>query len=472
MLSTVSQSSESLRREQTFDYIQSASKSLADIFASSFGPKGTFKMLVSGAGDIRLTKDGNVLIKDMSIIHPAAAFIAKSVTGQAENCGDGTIMTVLFISGLLHKAESYIEDGVHPNVICSGLHKCMKHIVGALDGIKVTKSVDSETLSCLASNICSTKLPGEMASSLASICSEAVISACKGDHLDLTMIEMITLKSGSIADTKLIRGLVLDHGGRHPNMPKKLEKVGILLLNVSLEYEKTEINSSIMYKTAEQRESLAVSERKFVEDKASRIVEFLSSNSQFSSFLVINQKGIEPFALDIFAKHGILALRRAKRRNMERIMRLCGGNLCNSVDELSSEVLGSTGLVYERAYGDEKFTFIEQTPLNASCAILITGPSDYSVKLLQDTAKACIKALGNFHKTPEIVPGAGSSYLCIAKKLSTIKPGSFDERVGLDICGAAFQSLFKTLLINSGIAKSSISDLAEVRVDFFMLICL
>merc|ERR1712117_128293 len=159
--------------------------------------------------------------------------------------------------------------------------------------------------------------------------------------IDLHMVELMEMQHRSETDTSLIRGIVMDHGGRHPDMPKRLENCYILTCNVSLEYEKTEVNSGFLYKSAEDREKLVVAERKFIEDRVQKILELkrkVCTKENGKTFVVINQKGIDPFSLDALAKEGILALRRAKRRNMERLALACGGVAMNSVEELSEMV--------------------------------------------------------------------------------------------------------------------------------------
>merc|ERR1712170_306221 len=162
-------------------------------------------------------------------------------------------------------------------------------------------------------------------------------------------------------DTILIRGIVMDHGARHPDMAKRVEDAYILTCNVSLEYEKTEVNSGFFYKSAEDREKLVVAERKFIEDRVQKIIELkrkVCTKENGKTFVVINQKGIDPFSLDALAKEGILGLRRAKRRNMERLALACGGTAMNTLDELDESILGHAGVVYEHVLGENKFTFV------------------------------------------------------------------------------------------------------------------
>ena len=175
------------------------------------------------------------------------------------------------------------------------------------------------------------------------------------------MVEIMQMQHRTASDTSLIKGLALDHGARHPDMPKRVENAYILTLNVSLEYEKSEVNSGFYYSSAEQRERLVESERRFVDDKLRKIVELkkeVCGNDPKKGFVVVNQKGIDPLSLDVLVKNGIFALRRAKRRNMERLQLVCGGTAMNSVDDLTPDVLGWAGLVYEHQLGEEKYTFI------------------------------------------------------------------------------------------------------------------
>jgi T-complex protein 1 subunit zeta len=220
------------------------------------------------------------------------------------------------------------------------------------------------------------------------------------EPIDLHMVEIMKMQHRTDMDTKLIKGLVLDHGARHPDMPKRVENAYILILNVSLEYEKTyvllfcprcvssdsprpdsEVNSSFFYSSTEQREKLVESERKFTDAKLKKIVELknlvcdrdVEGNDKPKNFVVINQKGIDPMSLDVLVKNGIVGLRRAKRRNMERLQLITGGIAQNSVEDLTPEILGWAGLVYEHTLGEEKYTFVEEVKNPRSVTLLIKG---------------------------------------------------------------------------------------------------
>ena len=346
-----------------------------------------------------MTKDGKVLLHEMvfnlypisynlicmqSIIHPTAALIARSATAQDDITGDGTTSNVILIGELLKQAEKYISDGLHPRLITEGFELAKKESLKFLDSFKASfgKGIDRETLISVARTSLRTKVTIAIADALTEPIVEAVLCIKReGEPIDLHMVEIMKMQYQSAVDTRLIKGLVLDHGGRHPDMPKKLENCYILNLNVSLEYEKTEVNSGFFYSSATQRDQLVASERSHTDAKVRKIIELkqLVCNDGKKSFVVINQKGIDPLSLDMLAKQGILALRRAKRRNAERLTLACGGVAQNSVEDLSPEVLGFAGLVYEQSLGEDKFTFIERVANRHSVAILIKGPNSHTL---------------------------------------------------------------------------------------------
>lgn len=260
----------------------------------------------------------------------------------------------------------------------------------------------------------------------------------------------------SASDTQLIRGLALDHGARHPDMPKRLENCYILTMNVSLEYEKTEINSGFFYSSAEQREKLVESERRFIDAKLKKIVDLkkeLCGTDGKKNFVIINQKGIDPLSLDVLAKNGILALRRAKRRNMERLQLICGGIAQNSVEELTEADLGWAGLVYEQTLGEEKFTFVEDVKDPKSVTLMIKGPNQHTIAQVTDAVRDGLRSVYNMIVDQSVVPGAGAFQVACAAHL---KSDAFAKKVkgkakwGVEAFADALLIIPKTLAANAG----------------------
>ena len=271
----------------------------------------------------------------MSFQNATAAMIARAATAQDDITGDGTTSNVLLIGELLKQAFRYVSDGVHPRPITEGFELARQEALHLLDQFKISleNPLDRSTLLAVAKTALRTKLAKNLADSLAPAIVDSVLTIGRfNNSIDLHMVEIMKMYHHSIFESKLVVGLVLDHGARHPDMPRRVDNAFILTLNVSLEYEKryvifyflhSEVNSGFFYSSAEQRDKLIESERTFIDNRLKKIVEFKESvcnreTGEKRGFVLINQKGIDPLSLDVLAKHGILALRRAKRRNMER----------------------------------------------------------------------------------------------------------------------------------------------------------
>ncbi|EQC31924.1 T-complex protein 1 subunit zeta [Saprolegnia diclina VS20] len=456
---TVNPNAEVVARSQALLVNVSAAKGLQGVLKSNLGPRGTLKMLVGGAGQIKLTKDGNVLLHEMQIQHPTAAVIARAATAQDDITGDGTTSTVLFTGELLKQAERFLSDGLHPRVLAEGFELAREEALRVLDQIKVEKKdilQDRELLASVARTSLRTKLDQQLADQLTEIVTDAVLTiATPGRPIDLHMIEIMHMVHQSAADTRLIKGLVLDHGSRHPDMPTELENCFIMTCNVSLEYEKSEVNSGFFYNSAEQREKMVEAERKFTDDKVKQIIELkrhVCTDENKASFVIINQKGIDPLSLDMLAKEGILALRRAKRRNMERLTLACGGMAINSTDDMEPNMLGYAGRVYEQTLGEDHYTFVEDVRHPQSCSILIKGPNEHTIAQIKDAIRDGIRAVNNTIEDNGVVPGAGAFEFAAHQALYAFKETVKGRaKLGVQAFADALLVIPKVLAENSGL---------------------
>ncbi|XP_044771053.1 T-complex protein 1 subunit zeta isoform X2 [Neomonachus schauinslandi] len=403
----------------------SAARGLQDVLRTNLGPKGTMKMLVSGAGDIKLTKDGNVLLHEMQIQHPTASLIAKVATAQDDITGDGTTSNVLIIGELLKQADLYISEGLHPRIITEGFEAAKEKALQFLEQVKVSKEMDRETLIDVARTSLRTKVHAELADVLTEAVVDSILAIKKQDEpIDLFMVEIMEMKHKSETDTR-------------------------------------EVNSGFFYKSAEEREKLVKAERKFIEDRVKKIIELKKKvcGDSDKGFVVINQKGIDPFSLDALAKEGIVALRRAKRRNMERLTLACGGVALNSFDDLNPDCLGYAGLVYEYTLGEEKFTFIEKCNNPRSVTLLIKGPNKHTLTQIKDAIRDGLRAVKNAIDDGCVVPGAGAVEVAMAEALIKYKP-SVKGRAQLGV--QAFADAL--LIIPKVLAQNSGFDLQETLV--------
>ena len=386
-----------------------------------------------------------------------------------------------------------------------------------LDSYKIafpSSEPDHEILNNVAHTSLSTKLHARLAKGLAKPIVDSVLairqtstsssSSKKFDPIDLHMVEIMKMQHKADTDTRLVKGLVLDHGTRHPDMPKRLENCFILTLNVSLEYEKTEVNSGFFYSSAEQREKLVESERRFIDARLKKIIELKNHvcdqavdvtgglQGKSKSFVIINQKGIDPLSLDVLAKNGIMGLRRAKRRNMERLQLVCGGVAQNSVDDLSPDILGYAGLVYEHTLGEEKYTFVEEVKAPKSVTLLVkgkkldnhyiqvyifwdvakrlvptmTGPNAYTINQIQDAIRDGLRSVKNALEDESLIPGAGAFEIACAAHLSTVVKAKAKGRskLGIQAFADAILVIPKTLATNGGYDVQDVIAALQVRL--------
>merc|ERR550532_959680 len=356
-------------------------------------------------------------------------------------------------------AETALADGLHPRLVADGFDLAREEALKFLDGFKVSVDDifnDREKLVCVARTSLRTKINGAIADPTAEACVDAVKCVKKPDKaLDLNMVEILHMKNKLVTETRLVKGMVMDHGARHADMPKRLENCYILTCNVSLEYEKSEVNAGFFYSNAEQRDKLVESERKFTDEKVKKIIELkkqVCTEENGKNFVIINQKGIDPPSLEMLAHEGIIALRRAKRRNMERLPLAVGGNAVNSVDDLDEDDLGYADLVYEQTLEDEKYTFIEGTKNPHSCTILIQGSTDHSIAQMKDAIRDGLRAVQNTIEDEAVVPGAGAFEVAAHVHLEQFKRTVEGKpRLGVEIFGKALLTVPKTLIENSGL---------------------
>ncbi|GKT28176.1 T-complex protein 1 subunit zeta [Aduncisulcus paluster] len=421
----------------------SAGKSLGDVMKGSLGPSGTQKMLVSGAGELKLTKDGAVLLKEMHIISPIAQLIGQTAIAQDDITGDGTTSVILLIASMLSESERFIRDGVHPRVLVHGLEKAADLAVKFLDETAIDKPITKELLLDVAYTALNTKLRPAMARKFAEYCVEAVLTVrkkkeevieegkptvyptLKFSELDLNMVEVLAMQHRSDTHTKLIKGLVLDHGLKHSEMPTDMHNVHILCCNILLEYEKTESESVMEYKNADERAELVRGETDVVDARCMQIVKLKEAVCKpGESFFVVNQDGIDLRSNEILAKHGISAVRRAKRRNMERVTRACGGFAMASAQDLISadgvpnvSCLGHADHVFVEVIGEDHFTFIEGVKDPFSCTVLLKGANKHTIFLLKDALRDGLTSVRNMLVSSKVVPGGGAFEIACSKHI-------------------------------------------------------
>lgn len=435
---------------------------------NGFGPNGAVKMLITPAGEIRLVKDGLNLLKNIQLAQPGAVLLSKMVTQQGEECGDGVTSTVILSSSILSKAIEYIYEGVHPQVIIPGLLKREKEILQALEGMKIPIEGTKETVYNLAYTALRTKFSQKQTEKYTEIIVSAAETVRDGDKIDMKMLEIVKMADIDATDPiRIVKGLVMDHGGRHPMMPKRMENVFILCTNISFEYEKPEQNAQFYYRSTEEKMKMEEGERYIIMQRVQKVLEAIqkvavANQSQNPQFMVITQKGIDQHVLEVFAKYNILALRRAKRKNMERLQSLTGCTPITTISELTENVFGFAGLVREISVGEDKYTFIEKTPFNKTCTLLIQGISPYQMDYLEGAVKSALKSISFGLSDGFVVPGGASVYYKLAETMAP-EEDTTESHVAHRIWKEALLAVPKILIKNLG--YNSVEVLSKIRAS-------
>ncbi len=390
-------------------------KIIAETMKSSLGPRGMDKMLVDSFGDIVITNDGATILKEMDVEHPVAKMLVEVSKAQDEEVGDGTTSTVVLAGELLTKAEELIEKEVHPTVIIEGYRKAAVKALEILDeiGVKVDPT-DKALLKKVAKTSMISKLVAEEADYLANLVVEAVtrIAEKVGDKwvVDLDDIKLEKKEGQSLHETQLIEGVVLDKEVVHPDMPKLVRNAKIALLDAALEIEKTEFDAKLNIESPEQMRAFMKQE----EDMLRQMVEKITSTG---ANVVLCQKGIDDLAQYFLAKKGVLAVRRIKKSDMDKLAKATKGRVISRIDDLTPEDLGKAALVEERRVGEDKMVFIEGCENPRSLTILIRGGTQRIVDEAERSLKDAINVVKDVIVEGKVISGGGAAELETALRL-------------------------------------------------------
>jgi len=390
-------------------------KVIAEAMRSSLGPRGMDKMLVDAFGDVTITSDGATILKEMDVEHPVAKMLVEVAKAQDAEVGDGTTTVVVLAGELLARAEELLEKEVHPSIIIEGYKKAAMKALEVYDQIAISVSIDDkETLKKIAKTAMSAKVVSEDADYLAGIVVDAILRVAEQVNgkwtVDLDNIKLEKKEGQSLRDTSIIDGIVLDKEVVHPGMPKIVHNARIALLDCPLEIEKTEFDAKLHIETPEQMKA-------FMEQEEQMLKEMVDKIAAAGANVVICQKGIDDVAQHFLARRGILAVRRVKRSDVEKVARATGARIITRLEEITEKDLGKAKLVEERRVGEEKMVFVEGCENPKAITILIRG----GTKRLVDEAERSIKDALNVVKDviiePKIVAGGGAPEIQVSLAL-------------------------------------------------------
>jgi thermosome len=395
-----------------------AAKVMAEILKTSLGPRGLDKMLVDAFGDIVITNDGATIVKEMEVQHPAAKLMVEIAKAQDAEVGDGTTSVVVLAGTLLERAEKLLDENIHPTIIINGYIKALKKSMEILDKVAEPVNVEDDVnLKKIVETTLASKYVGHgpERSKIADMVLESIriIAERRPDgtyNVDLDNVKIEKKKGGSIYDSKIIRGIVLDKEVVHPGMPRRVEGARILVLDAPLEIQKPDLTTKIRVTDVEQLD-------KFLEEETRILRDMVDKIAAIGANVVITQKGIDEVAQHFLAKKGILAVRRVKRSDIEKLARATGAKIVTSLRELREDYLGYAELVEERKVGEDKMVFVEGARNPRSVTILLRGANDMLLDETERNIKDALHSLRNIMREPKIVPGGGAIEVELAEQL-------------------------------------------------------
>ncbi len=437
-----------------------AAKLIAEVVRTSLGPRGMDKMLVDSLGDVTITNDGATILKEIDVQHPAAKMMVEISKATDNEVGDGTTSVVVLAGALIEKAEELINKDVHPTIIVDGYRKSAAKTIEVLNSIaQKIEGNEKDELARIARTSMQTKIVSREADDLAAIVVNAALSVAEktdgGFRMDVDDIKVEKKAGGSIRDTKMIKGIVLDKEVVHGGMPKRVEKAKIALINAALEIEKTEFDAKINISSPDQMKMFLEEENKMLKDMVDKVV-------KAGANVVVCQKGIDDIAQHYLAKAGVLTVRRVKESDMTKMSRATGARIVNNLDDLTSKDLGSAELVEERKVETDKWVFIEGCKHPKSVTILIRGGSQRVVDEADRSVHDALMVAKDVLEKPAIVAGGGAPEAYAAARLrewaSTL---SGREQLAAEKFAEALEVIPLALAENAGM--DPIDTLTELR---------
>ena len=407
-----------------------AAKLVAELVKSSLGPRGLDKMLVDSLGDVTITNDGATILKEIDAQHPTAKMMVEISKTIDTEVGDGTTSSVIFAGTLLAKAEELLSKDVHSSVIIDGFQAASEKSLEILDEIaKKVQDNDKETLLKIAATSMESKLISEDSDILSKIVVDAILKITETKNqkssVDLDNIKVEKKAGGSITDTALVKGIVLDKEIVHSGMPTKIQQAKIAIINTALEIEKTEMSAEIRINDPTQMQM-------FLEEENRMLKSMVDKLHSIGTNVVICQKGIDDMAQHFLAKYGILGVRRVKESDMTKLAKATGGRITTNLEDISEKDLGTSDLVHQKKVESDKWVFVEGCRNPQSVTLLIRGGSQRVVDEVDRSIHDALMAVKDVIERPAIVAGGGAPEALLAAFLKDWSE-SFDGRQQLAI---------------------------------------
>ena len=437
-----------------------AAKAIADAVRSTLGPRGIDKMLVDSMGDVVITNDGATILKEIDVEHPAAKMVVEVAKTLDEECGDGTTSAIIISGELLKQAENLIDQGVHPTIIANGYRMASEKALEILKDISIPVTAkDKNILNDIAMTAMTGKSVGGAKEHLAAIAVQAVTAISEEKNgsfiADIDNIKVEKKHGGSVSESAIIKGIIIDKEPVHPSMPRKLEKAKIALINSALEVKKTEVDAKIQITDPTQLQAFLDEEERMMKGMADKIL-------KSGATMVICQKGIDDYVQYYLVKAGIMAIRRAKKSDMEKLVKATGARIVTTLDEITKGDLGYAGTIEVTKISDDEMTFVTGCKKAKAVSILIRGGTDHVVDEIERAIHDALSVVSITIEDGYAVAGGGAPETELALRLKEYASSvGGREQLAIDAFAYSLEIIPRTLAENAGL--DIINSLVNLR---------
>ena len=427
-----------------------AAQIISEVLKTTLGPKGMDKMLIDSLGDITITNDGATVLKEIDVHHPAAKMIIEVSKTQDDEVGDGTTTAVILSGELMKKAGELLDLKVHPSIVISGYQKASEKAIEALENAAIDVDMeDRETLMKLATTSMRSKAVSQSRNRLANVAIDAVkqiVEKRDGEVIaDVDSIQIVKKEGKSLDDTQLVKGIIVDKEVVHAGMPKRIEEAKIALVDAALEIEKTEISAEIRIHSPDAIKA-------FLDQESDMLKKLVEKVKTSGANVLFCQKGIDDVAQHFLAKEGILAVRRVKKSDMEKLARATGGKIVSNLTDLKRTDLGSCGYVEERKIGDDKMVFVEECKDPKAVSIFLRAGLERMIDEAERAINDALYVISDVAEMPKMVIGGGAVEMELSKAVKGYaRQIGGREQLAIEAFGDALEIVPRTLAENAGI---------------------
>lgn len=435
-----------------------AAQIISEVLKTTLGPRGMDKMLIDSLGDITITSDGFTVLDEIDVQHPAAKMMIEVAKTQDKEVGDGTTTAVIFAGELLKKADELFEDNIHPSVIISGYQKAAEKALETLEKISLDVDIDdNDTLMKLSNTSMRSKSVSAARDHLSKIVIEAikqVIEERNGRTLaDVDNVQIVKKEGEGLRETELVKGVIIDKEVVHAGMPKKIKSAKIALLDTPLEVKKTEFDAEIRITSPESIKAFLDQESDMLKKKVDQVVD-TGANVLFC------QKGIDDMAQHYLAKEGVLAARRVKKSDMEKLAKATGGKVVNNLADLKSSDLGTCEAVEEKKVAGDEMIFVEGCKDPQAVAIFVRAGLERMLDEAERALNDALYVISDVAETPKMVAGGGSVEMELSKDVRDYAAQiGGREQLAIEAFADALEIIPRTLADNAGL------DILDTMVD-------